>query len=86
METAANIVDQFIARPHEEEWFEFKTNWCEPRTLGEYLSALSNAAALKGHNEGYLVWGVEDGAHKIVGTTFDYHISVKGEPLEHYRI
>ena len=28
---------------HEEEWFEFKTNWCEPRILGEYVSALSNA-------------------------------------------
>ena len=38
-----DIVTQLAARPHEEEWFEFKTNWCEPRILGEYVSALSNA-------------------------------------------
>lgn len=43
MDTAADIVTQLAARPHEEEWFEFKTNWCEPRILGEYVSALSNA-------------------------------------------
>ena len=29
-----DIVTQLAARPHEEEWFEFKTNWCEPRILG----------------------------------------------------
>lgn len=29
----------------EQEWFEFKENWFEPVALGEYVSALSNAAA-----------------------------------------
>lgn len=43
MDTAVDIVTQLAARPHEEEWFEFKTNWCEPRILGEYVSTLSNA-------------------------------------------
>lgn len=43
MDTAAGIVTQLAARPHEEEWLEFKTNWCEPRILGEHVSALSNA-------------------------------------------
>lgn len=40
---SSTSVTQLAARPHEEEWFEFKTNWCEPRILGEYVSALSNA-------------------------------------------
>ena len=29
----------------EQEWFEFKENWFQPEVLGEYVSALSNAAA-----------------------------------------
>lgn len=28
----------------EQKWFEFKENWFEPVVLGEYVSALSNAA------------------------------------------
>ena len=31
----------------EQEWFEFKENWFQPEELGEYVSALSNAAALQ---------------------------------------
>ena len=31
----------------EQEWFEFKENWFQPEELGEYVSALSNAAAFE---------------------------------------
>lgn len=31
----------------EQEWFEFKENWFQPEVLGEYISALSNAAAFQ---------------------------------------
>lgn len=79
------IVEDLTAHEHEEEWFEFKVNWNEPHALGEYISALSNAAALTGHEYGYFVWGIEDSTHQVVGTTFDFHQNVKGnEPLKHY--
>ena len=44
MDTAVDIVTRLAEPPHEEEWLEFKANWCEPRIWGgEYVSALSNA-------------------------------------------
>ena len=39
------IVPELCAYNDEQEWFEFKVNWFEPVALGEYISALSNAAA-----------------------------------------
>ena len=78
------VVKDLIAHSHEEEWFEFKVNWFEPRALGEYISAMSNAAALIGHENAYFVWGIENDTHEIVGTTFNFHQELRGEPLKHY--
>lgn len=39
------IVLDLCAMSDEQEWFEFKENWFQLETLGEYVSALSNAAA-----------------------------------------
>ena len=39
------IVINLCSYSDEQEWFEFKENWLEPEALGEYVSALSNAAA-----------------------------------------
>ena len=77
-------IKDLIAHKHEEEWFEFKANWYEPHALGEYISALSNAATLQGEEYGFFVWGVENNTHKVVGSDFDFHQDVKNEPLKHY--
>jgi len=61
------------ALPKETEWVEFKHNNTDPQEIGEYLSALSNTAALHGHPHGYIVWGIKDGTHTIMGTTFQPH-------------
>ena len=79
-----SVVKDLIAHKHEEEWFEFKENWYEPYELGQYISALSNAAALQGRESGYLVWGIENNTHRVTGTEFDYHRDVKNEPLKHF--
>lgn len=84
MQELIKIVNNLISHRHEEEWFEFKTKWFEHRTLGEYISALSNAAALIGEENAYFIWGIENNTHKVVGTDFDYNIDVKNEPLQHY--
>lgn len=68
----------------EREWFEFKENWFQPVTLGEYVSALSNAAALLGKDYGYFVWGINDETHEIVGTDFDYYQDYRHEPYQNY--
>lgn len=58
-----------LALPRETEWIELKQNNDDPETIGEYLSALSNSAALHGKDAGYLVWGIEDHTRRVVGTT-----------------
>lgn len=80
------VIRDLIAHKHEEEWFEFKANWSEHRTLGEYISALSNSAALHGRRQAYFVWGIENDTHKVVGTDFDFHQDIPKlkEPLQHY--
>lgn len=64
------LVRELRNLPHETEWAEFKVNYRDPQTTGEYVSALSNAAALNEKANGYILWGVEDGTHDIVGTAF----------------
>lgn len=78
-----DLVHELRKLPQEISWVEFKQNKAEPEDIGEYLSALSNAAALEGKAFAYLVWGVEDGTHALVGTQFDPASAKKGgEELE----
>ena len=65
------LIDDLLGHPTETEWLEFKRNHCEPGQLGEYLSALANSACLVGRSAGYLVFGIDDETHEIVGTNFD---------------
>ena len=65
------LLDRLRAEPHESEWLEFKANRFEAQTLGEYISALANSACLLGKPRAYLVFGIEDGSHAVVGTSFD---------------
>ena len=66
----ASLVRELCKLPRETEWVEFKLNNADPQKIGEYLSALANAAALNGKAFAYLMWGVEDETHRIVGTSF----------------
>lgn len=73
-----DVLDQLRKRPDETATVEFKTNVAVPTEIGEYISALANSAALAGHARAWMVWGVEDGTHKVVGTSFD-PFKAKGE-------
>jgi ATP-dependent DNA helicase RecG len=64
------LLTALAALPHETEWVEFKRSRAEPEEIGEYLSAISNSAALLNKEAGYIVWGLSDQAHTIVGTQF----------------
>ncbi|MFZ5491630.1 MAG: ATP-binding protein [Pseudomonadota bacterium] len=79
----ASLVNELRALPLETEWVEFKVNDAEPQAIGEYISALANAAALVGKAFAYLIWGVRDADHAVVGTSFDPHAArVGNEELE----
>lgn len=78
-----SLVHELCALPHETEWVEFKGNDAQPQAIGELISALANAAALVGKAFAYLVWGVRDEDHALVGTTFDPRAArVGNEELE----
>lgn len=64
------LVSELRKLPVETGWVEFKENYSNPEEIGEYLSALSNTAALQGKANGYLVWGIQNTTHAVVGTTF----------------
>ena len=77
------LVRELCNLPHETDWVEFKVNYRKPHTIGEYISALANAAALHGKAHAYMLWGVENGTHVVAGTKFSPATAKKGnEPLE----
>ncbi|GAA3550834.1 ATP-binding protein [Nocardioides daeguensis] len=64
------IVSELRRLPSETTWVEFKQNNSAPEEIGEYISALANAAALERVSAGYVVWGIENQTHRVVGTNF----------------
>lgn len=78
------IVLDLCALENEQEWFEFKENWFQPETLGEYVSALSNSAAIHHKKYAFFIWGVNDETHEIVGTDFDPYRDYNKEPYLNY--
>lgn len=79
------LLHELRALPRETEWLEFKENYADPDDIGEYISALANSAALSRKAVAYLIWGVRDGDHAAVGTTFEPRAARKGnEELENW--
>ena len=79
------LVRELRSLPHETEWVEFKLNFSNNQEIGEYISALSNGAALHGKTSAHLVWGIEDATHAVKGTNFVPADAKQGnEPLENW--
>lgn len=76
------LIDELRVQPNEADWFEFKTNNAEPHMIGKRISAIANAARLADKHYGYVVWGIADGSHDVVGTTFSHSKKKGNEPLE----
>jgi ATP-dependent DNA helicase RecG len=66
------VLDNLCSLTAENEIVEFKEakNNYDFSKLGKYFSALSNEANLKGKQFAWLVFGVEDKKHSVVGTNF----------------
>lgn len=78
------LIKELCAYDAEREWFEFKENWFDQTQLGQYISALSNSAAIEGRKNSYFVWGINNDTHKVSGTNFNCNMNVKNEPLKHF--
>jgi len=72
------LISQLLAEPAETSWLEFKGNNTDPEMIGKRCSALSNAARIDGQDLAYMVWGVEDAGHTIIGTEFNPDIKKVG--------
>lgn len=66
-----SLIKKLCNMSRETEWLEFKMNNDEPDMIGEYISALSNSAAISEKETAYILWGINDDNHKIEGTVFE---------------
>ena len=82
----ADVVNRCLSYDDETEWFEYKkdTAVSEPDKIGEYISALSNGAVMNGEPFGYMIWGIHNTTHEIVGTKFNYTKDLKDGPFLQY--
>lgn len=79
------LLEGLIKQPKESEWVEFKHNFHSAEEIGQRISALSNGACIHNQNYGYLVFGVEDASHQVIGTNFRAkQAKHKKEDLEHW--
>jgi len=82
-EHLTQILNELRALPEETEWAEFKRNNDNPYEIGENISALSNSAALIGKTSAWILWGLDNETHEVVGTGFCLGSAKKGnEELE----
>lgn len=67
------LVNELRSLPKENEWIEFKTGTATTNEkVGQYISAISNAACIENEPFGYLVFGIDDIKHEVVGTNFKF--------------
>ena len=78
------VIEELRKLPKENEWVEFKSgNATKNERLGQYISALSNAACLANQAYGFLIFGIDDNSHEVVGTSYSFKNRKEGnEELE----
>ena len=65
------LVNELRKLDNETAWVEFKHNNYNPEMIGSDISALANGAALHEKNQAYMLWGIHNETHEIVGTDYD---------------
>ncbi len=83
MENLDKLINELRKLTNETQWLEFKHNNYEADMIGQDISALANSAALYEKSCAYMVWGIDDATHEIVGTNHDLQtLKVGGQELE----
>ncbi|MCC8037469.1 MAG: putative DNA binding domain-containing protein [Bacteroidales bacterium] len=79
------LVKELSKLPKETPGVEFKRNNCDPQMIGRDISALANSATLLDKSHAYMIWGVDDQTHDILGTTVNLSLEKKGnQELENW--
>ena len=85
MENIERLVRELQKLPTETPWVEFKHDNYDPFMIGCDISALANSAALHEKSFAYMIWGVDDKTHEIVGTNYNLQTLKKGnQELENW--
>lgn len=85
MKNLDKLVNELRKLPNETQWLEFKHNNYDPAMIGQDISALANSAAMCEKGCAYMLWGIDDETHEIVGTDYNLQTLKKGnQELENW--
>ena len=65
------LIDELRAQTSENALVEFKENNTDKEMIGRLCSALANAARVDNQDFAYVVWGIRDSDHAVIGTSFE---------------
>ena len=74
MNNLNKLINECLSYEDELEWVEYKENMFVIDDIGQYISALSNSAAILGKPNAYMIWGIENKNHNITGTIVNYNV------------
>ena len=85
MDNLESLVLELCKLPEEIPYVEFKHNNYDPKMIGEDISALANSATLYEKSCAYMLWGIHNETHEILGTDRDLQNVKKGnQELENW--
>lgn len=85
MENLETLVNRLRQYESETNWFEFKHNNYDPDMIGQDISALANSVAYMEKSCAYMIWGIHDTTHEVVGTKFDQHtLKIGNQEIENW--
>jgi predicted HTH transcriptional regulator len=65
------LIDELRNQTAEHSLLEFKQDNADPKLIAKLCSALSNAARIANKDCAYVLWGIRDDDHRVIGTQFD---------------
>lgn len=85
MENLDKLINELRRLPNETQWLEFKHNNYDPAMIGQDISALANSAAICEKSCAYMLWGIHDETHEVIGTDYNLQTLKKGnQELENW--
>lgn len=83
MENLITLVNELRKMKTENNWLEFKHNNYDPEMIGKDISALANGAAYAEKPCAYMIWGIHDETHDVIGTELNqYNLKVGNQEIE----